>query len=61
MHMSVSQGGHSSWKSWKCPGISFCPGNVLDDDPFLAKSPGTFLPQIDCVLRWHIQISQGVL
>ena len=29
--------------SWNCPGILFCPGNVLGDGPFLAKGPGRSL------------------
>ena len=42
-HLKMFQDGHSSWKSWKCPWILFCPGNVLEDDPFLAKGPGKVL------------------
>ena len=38
--MEHYQGGHSSWKSWKCPGDLFCPDNVLEGDPFSAKGPG---------------------
>ena len=41
--LALEQGGHSSWKSWKCPEILFCPGNVLGDDPFSAKGPGKVL------------------
>ena len=39
----LRQGGHSSQKSWKCPGNLFCLKNVLGDDPFLAIGPGKVL------------------
>ena len=32
-----NQGVHASWKSWKCPGIYFCPGICPGNFP---KCPG---------------------
>ena len=45
--------------SWKCPGILFCPGNVLGDDPFLAEGPGKVLEFL--VLRFKIHKLKNVL
>ena len=50
---TLFQDRHSSQKSWKHPGILFCPGNVLEDDPFLAEGPGKSL-------NFHIKDSKFI-
>ena len=50
---NIKQGGHSSWKSLKCPGILFCPENALEDDPFSAEGPGKVLENSNKRFKSH--------